>query len=195
MITTAEAKAFLQIDNNNYDSLIDFYIPLVSAEIEVFLNNLIYPLRNIEDEIINSVDIDGEYVCKAFPISNVEVKKDNVLINDGYIEDLETGSVISKKFIGNTDYTVNYTCGYAVADVPKDLKFVALKALKAIFDANTASNSSGGGASEVKSKKIGDFSVSYGGDSNNSNNQYAIIRTVFDNNMDILGNYMRIILF
>lgn len=198
MITLAEAKAYLQLTSSTYDTLIQSYIDYITDEVEAYLSNIITPVTTITNEAILILDEEGEYSAKAFPIRNVTVKKDGTALvsEEDYYLDAEAGTVYFNDRLekGTDNYTIDYTCGYAVADVPGALKMVALKALKALFDSNKASSATGGGAGDVKSKKIGDFSVSYGGQGN-ENSQYAIIKTVIGENLHILNKYMRVILF
>lgn len=198
MVSLTEVKTYLRLTDTTYDILLQAYIGYVTTEIEAYLNNLIYPVRNITNEPIVVLNEEGEYSLAGFPVRNVIVKKNTLpLINgENYYLDLSSGTIyFNEKLEKSTSvYAVDYTCGYDLTDVPVALKFVALQAVKGLFDANKGTATPGSGAGDVKSKKIGDFSVSYGGDSN-ENSQYAIVQTVVKNNISILNKYMRVILF
>src|SRR5690606_33621443 len=55
--------------------------------------------------------------------------------------------------------TVTYTAGYTTSTAPADLKLVALQGVKSLYENNSAASS---GSGNVQSKRIKDFSVTYG---------------------------------
>lgn len=198
MVTLIEAKQYLQLTGSTYDALLTSYIGYITATIETYLNNHITPLISVTSKRILNVNDNYVYDIGAFPVSGVILTNNGIPLieNETYFVDYESGLI---NFAGypsfySDTYLLNYTIGYAVEDVPQDLKFVALKLIKSLFDSNSSSSNSGSGLKEVKSKKIGDFAVTYAG-STETTSQYSIVDTALMANKSVLDKYKRIFLF
>jgi hypothetical protein len=200
MVTLAEAKAYIQVSGNTYDGLITDIISYVTAEIENYLNNKITPVTTKTDEPMIFLNGETEWVAPAFPISNVTVKYDGQALTDeeDYYLNPKAGVVYFPQppETSTSKYTVTYTYGYSIANVPQAIKSVALKAIKALFDENRPSDSPGGGSGNITSKKIGDFSVTYSGSGGGElTGQAYIVQDIINKGGAVLNPYRRVILF
>lgn len=199
MLTLAEAKAFMGISDNTKDALITLYIDYVTSEIEAYLNNIIVE-KTFTDIPIDTfhrdnLDAEREYVLKGFPVSNVVVKFDGTLLENeqDYQVSLNSGVIYFYKIpeASFSKYTVSYKAGYTVSNVPSDLKIVGLYAIKALFDANVASSTSGDNSQKVASKKIGDFQVTYSNEYAVDNDFKHVVQKVITDHANVLNRYKR----
>lgn len=199
MVTLSEAKSFMGITNNSKDALINTYITYVTLEIEAYLNNLIFE-RVFTDIPMDtyyrdSNDAVREFVLLGFPVSNVVVKYKGTPLVAGrdYDVSLRSGVIYFSKVPepSFSSYTVSYRVGYSPAFTPADLKIVGLYAIKALFDANVASSTSGDNSQKVASKKIGDFQVNYNNEFDLNNDFKNIVQGTIINHVNVLNRYKR----
>lgn len=175
MVTKTEVKTFLNISDSTHDDFIEDLIDYVTAQVETLIDNKIVQ-ESITDEVLTFpddfdlqpekyLDLRTEKIhahTKYYPVASETITYDgsDLTANTDYVLDEDTGFITFYEFV--SDYkektTINYTAGYA--STPADLKLVALEAIKDVFKGSgTVSRGTSGG--EVKSKKVGNFSVTY----------------------------------
>jgi len=185
MITTAEAKTFLGVTTTANDTLISSFIDYVTAEIEAVVGHkLIQAVYT--DEVLNfddahfdamespSMDLTGEYpqiFLKNYPVQSLTITENGTAVStDNYTveTDAKNRGVVTFYAQPNTYHNylkATYTAGFTTTTgstftVPNDLKKVALDGVKEMYQASGTTTQSG--STGVKSKSVGDFSVSYG---------------------------------
>lgn len=177
MLTTAEIEAYLGITYATYSSLIDILLAGVYGEIESYVG---HKLRQdtYTDQVIqlqaSNIDLQtpalldirrsyGQVVLQHYPVSSVTISQDgtNLTVDQDYTLDTDTGIITFWTKVNDhlDKLKVTYTGGYSTANIPGEIKLVALQGLKYEFE-KSAPAKQGTGRS-VKSKTVGDFSVSY----------------------------------
>lgn len=174
MISVAEAKAYMGITSTTDDTLIGTLIDYSEGLIENYVDNKIDQV-SITNEVLDIVDkFDLQYVpsfdlapnytyarTMYYPITSLSITSDGTTLVSGTDYTYESDTGVITFYTSVSDYQqalkATYTAGYATC--PSDIKLVALEIIKAMFqNAGTAFK----GYGKVSSKKIGDFSVSYG---------------------------------
>lgn len=193
MITLQEAKDYLGITDSASDSILNTLIGLSESQIEGYIDNKINPAYISGEAIVfdssefdlqpqvhlDLAEIPLEITLKYYPvISGVQLVTNDgdVLVEDEDYRLEASNGVITLLNYANGDVLDNlrasYWAGYNVC--PEDLKYVALELVKDKFQ---RSGNVKRGKGSVKSKSIGNFSVTY---------QTA---SVMDDNKDILDGY------
>lgn len=203
MLTLDQIKEYLGITGTEYDDLLESLNVYVTAEIEAYI-----------DRVIPATDYEGEVLHYTFNINDLAPRpliavrggtaklfplqyplKDVVMYSDGDIVDASS-YVVSDKWITMKSYvsdaydtlTIDYTGGYD--PIPEALILVALDGVKALFEQSAPASQ---GTENVKSKSLGDFSVTYGtaSDSVVTNGSQFMKQYIAKNNV-ILDRYKRI---
>jgi hypothetical protein len=200
IINRTEAKNFLQITTDSYNDLIDTYIEIVEADIEAYINNKITPTAvtdeplsvmrsNFDQHYVPNLDTTHPYpkaITKYSPIvtdsaSSVTYDGDTLTADTDYKIDEDTGVITF--YTNISDYkeklVASYTAGYVT--IPTDLKSVARFGVKEYFEQNAPAKQ---GGDNIKSKKIGNFSVTYGSKDTGG-------KAYLDANKNILNKYVR----
>lgn len=204
MITLDEALEFLGIvqPTQAQEDLIRTLITLVTAEIENYCDTILAETE-IEDETLayTSYDYDLELipliqiragtpiiVLRHVPVTDLVIEQDSVVVpSDNYTLYENVGIIVPKIRLQTRDklLTASYTAG--LEPVPAVLKLVALQGVKAYYaDSGGVSQ----GNSNIKSKSLDRFSVSYG--NSNQLNGGGGERTYIVNNKSILDKFKRI---
>ena len=198
IISLTEAKQYLQITNTISDALISLYIDQIESEISAYINQPVAINTYTEFPVYLNSNFDAsEYTyfeanvdyprlyLKNTPIKAISIVQSGATITN-YNVNTATGVIKSDYFIDQP--TVTYVAGYTTVTAPTNLKLVAMQGVKSIFSENSAAVA---GEGDVKSKKIGDFSVSYGdGYVANVNNQ--MMSKYLAANQLILNKYRRV---
>lgn len=160
IISEAELEELLQI------SLDTAYANALINMVSDFIDK--YCGRHIIETDYTDEAYDGnglyELYLKNAPISSVTVKHwDTVedtadytfVEHDDFVVYQEEGKIYKRAgwSRGHKNYRISYTAGYALADVPYDLKFVCAKICETLHN--------GQGKSGINSETIGRYSVSY----------------------------------
>lgn len=177
LITLSDTKTYLGITSSDYDTLLNMFIGQISAEIETYLDRqleeqeyasevLKFVYSNNDAQNNPLLDVRGqrpqcftkEYPISSSPAPAITQDGDSVDTDDYYI-DYDEGVINWNRGVSDADnkLLITYTAGYAT--IPDDIQAVAMEGVKQAFN-NSGSASQGSG--NVKSKKVGDFSVSYG---------------------------------
>lgn len=216
LVALNELKTFLQISTTANDTVLTLYLDLVSSEVSAFVN------RNLEetfytDEVLHYVrsdfDIDDlralsvnephpQVFVQNYPvIGSLSLSYDGETVStDDYTINAQNGVITFYRFV--RDYkdrlTTSYTAGYtsvtgAANTTPNDLRLVVMDGVKRMFQ---SSGTVTPGQGNVKSKKIKDFSVSYGNNLDSSvvveSNSYGLLKGYLAANHSILQKYMRV---
>jgi hypothetical protein len=194
MLTTiAKVKEYLAIDNTDTDTELTTLLGYSDSAIKSYLG------RNIEQAVITNevLRADGEqkiFFVKEAPIdsgSSVTVTYNTTdYSSSAYEIDYDQGIVFmdSAPERTPTKFTVSYTGGYAA--VPGDLEMVAVMLTADLFKAGGGGNASGigTGSGEVKSEKLGDYSVSYAVADSSSSGITSVMELI-KKYESVLGNY------
>lgn len=202
IISTAEAKAFMQITTTATDTLIGLYIDLVEAEVEAVIGRTLaqttytevldYKQSKFDQSEYTYLDASQDapvLFLKHTPITNLSLDHGGVVPTTSYTYDANNGVLRTDSQLSTP--TATYVAGYTTASAPNDLKGVVKLGVVSLFENNKASQQ---GAGNVQSKKIKDFSVTYG----NNQNSYVqsvganLIKTYIASNMAILNKYQNI---
>lgn len=175
IVSIAETESYLGVASGTDTTLLTSLIEYSQALIEEYTDNK-FSSTEVEGEVLefgysrfdqapeNLIDA-GEGLLVAYtrysPISDVVVYDgDEILTADtDYKLNLKTGKI--QFYSAVSDYadnlTVDYTYGYSEANVPKALKMIALEIVSRLYKNHGAKK----GDKSVKSKSVGDFSVTY----------------------------------
>lgn len=173
MITVTEAKAYMQVTGTTYDALITGYRDYVESTIETYVDNKInsttisgeklsviepYDLQSYRSFDLNSKRLQTR--TRYSPVASYTITDNGTTLVEStdYIMNTATGTITFLTSVTSvpSDLLITYTAGYTTC--PNDLKMVALEMVKSLFQQGGVTTS---GEGNVKSKSIGDFSVSY----------------------------------
>jgi hypothetical protein len=215
LITLADVKTFLQITSDDDDAILQMDIDLITAEVEAYTD------RNLEedtytDEIIKlqrsnfdrlntrPLAVSGKYqttVLENYPcVSGVVIENDNVaLTTTDYNVDLTNAVVTFFNSVSDSKFklTSTYTAGYsseldANYTTPKDLQLVLMEGVKRLYQSGGTATQ---GKANIKSKKVGDYSVGYGNNADTSNvyaTQAGLVKAYLESNSIILNRYKKV---
>lgn len=176
LLTVDEIKSYLEITGTASDGVLATYSAQVQAEVDNYLDRTIEQ-TTYTGEVLkykNSVNFApnfsnlgeyGEYYrvfLDEFPVEGLVIKyKDNTVTASDYRLESELGMVIMYNYYDDfeSNLTADYTAGYLTSTLPKDLKGVLLEGVKMYYESSGETKRIG---SNVKSKSIKDFSVTYG---------------------------------
>ena len=199
IITRDQAKEYMGITVTTYDSKIDSLLCIVATIIETYLQ------RSLSETIVTEEKYETEYGVKEYNINNYPISEiaslvvvyddDTLTIEDDFEINYDTGFLqLYRSFPDSYNkLKLSYTHGYTVASMPEDIRFIAKEGVKQLFRLNGDTTKGDLQGGSVKSKKIDDFSVTYGADLS-----IAITGTVFPpfivNNAGILERYRKMTL-
>lgn len=197
LVTLADTKQFLGIDNNEQDDTIKLLINMATDYIEKKTN------RRFKSTVYTDEEYDGtgkfELKLKQFPvITFTQLQKNNATDNTDswetinatdYWVDLETGIITrTSEFLdwedneevglaesvfslGKNKYRITYTVGYAT--IPSDLQYACMA-----FVSQVLNNRKAGG---IKSESLGDHSIVF----EEIYQKDSIVKQILDNYKDI----------
>jgi len=162
MITLYELKNYLGVDGDDEDN-----DPLLVRLIRVAENMVRkYLHRNIDkqtytDEVFVSDGQRKDYCASDYPIDEEETFKivwdtTEYVSGDDYVLTPSSGRVHFNFYVPRTHryFQWTYTAGYDIDDVPEDIKQACYEIVQLLFRNRGLSGA-------VKSKKVGDLSISY----------------------------------
>lgn len=207
MITLTEAKDFLRITGSGFDAAISGFIGAVETEIETFcdrklnyvtINNEVLKLETgWETNPVRVIDFADSYPqtqTKQYPVTSGSLSYENVVVDNSlYFIDGDTGVVTLYQTYDTTRNKLTITYGAGYTTMPNDLKNVALYGVKQMFRDYTVTTNDGG--QDIKSKKIGDFSVTFedslAGSNSVNASEYSYLPKWMRQNLSILMRYKR----
>lgn len=182
LVSVAEAKSYMGITGASKDALIQSLINIVEGEVSAYLDRnlslatygdevLSYDVSSFDARYNPELDTGSDYpkvFLENYPVVSLEeVTYEGDAIADIYWDYIpSTGAITLYSFYDDRKQKLKatYVAGYTSATLPAALRGVILDGVKYHYSlSGTASQTSGG----VQSKKVGDFSVSYG-DSNST---------------------------
>lgn len=200
MITYTEAKEFLQLANDQDQTLVENLINYSEAHVKNYCDRE-FDETSYTGEILerDSFDLSGnpnpvfnravryyEYFTNEYPIKDgsvtIKFKGDTVASSKYFITN-STGRIKVDRayFDYEEDLTIDYTAGYTDSDTPNDLKLVVLELTKALFRDRGKTKK---GKANIKNKKVGDFSVSF--------LSFTATKQIIDSYKSVLDKYKRI---
>lgn len=217
MVTLTEVKDYLGITVGTYDALLTTFIDYISAEIETYCDRKFreatytneplkfqftqFDLLPIPPYALAGLRAATTLLHRPVQTGTITLTAggNTITEDDGYILKEDEGIVLFYESVSDfkENLLATYTAGYATADMPGDLKLVALQGIKDLFQ-QSGTTSQGGTSGEVASKKVGDFSVTYDtGSSTTSSNSSGTAgaggpNIFLLNNLSILQRYMSI---
>lgn len=202
LISLTEAKEFMQITGTASDALISVYIDMIESEISVvvdrnlaiatYTESLSYLQSSFDRSDYTNLDAGQpapKLFLKNYPVANITLSEgDTVVPTTSYTTNLDNG-VISPDY-QLSEPSANYVAGYTTVTAPIALKSVVKLGVTSLYNNNgTATQGSG----DVTSKKIKDFSVSYGNNQTGFITQQdgKLVKNYIASNMMTLKRYMR----
>ena len=175
MIDFSDLKVYLQVTGTSTDallaSLVTATIATIESEIGATLTSTVYTaermhyIRSSYDAQVNPpIDTSEDYLklyTKNYPITAITLTY-GVDTLTSYTVHSQTGIITMYEWHGDRmeELRATYTAGYTQSTLPKDLQYLIYDAVKEKYEGHSASVM-GSGQSQVSSKKVGDFSVSY----------------------------------
>lgn len=183
MITLNEAKAYLGVTTTATDALITTIINNVTAEIEsvcgrklmehVYSNEVLsYEISDYDGQYNPEIDLESDYLklfLKNYPVQSLSLTADGVEVDDANY-DIDANNGVVTMYQAESDdkgrLKATYTAGYTLTTgssftVPDDLKMVAYQGVKYEYSYSGVTTQ---GQSNVTSKSVGSFSVTYNKD-------------------------------
>jgi len=159
LVTLADIKTFLGINNSESDDVLNLLIDQVSTLIETKVG------RNLESDTYTDEEYDGTGISELkldnFPVTTfTRLQRNDAAKNEDDWEDEEaedywvendTGVItkISRFLSGKYKYRVTYVAGYA--DIPTDIQYVAMSMISYIYKNRKVVG--------IKAESLGDHSV------------------------------------
>lgn len=204
IVNITETKVFMQVTGTASDVLIQTYIDLVESELEAVL------MRKLEKATYTEVldykqskfdqsgytNLDAHHESPVFFLKNTPVIANSLSLEHGGTVPTESYTYNLNNGVLKTDSQLNtptatYVAGYTTATAPADLKGLVNMGVASLFNNNTAAKQ---GSGNVQSKKIKDFSVTYGNNQNsyvqNANGQ--LVKTYLASNQHIINRYTNV---
>ena len=214
LITLTQAKAYLQITSSDDDALISDYIEMVTGEVEAYCDRTLTTVGYSEvlHKQRSQLDLGSEVPLnmaenrlkirlRQTPVNSVEaiVQDTTTITSTNYTTNTDNGIITFYESVSDfkdklvTAYTAGYTTVTGSAfTVPSSLQLVVKEGVRAMYQNNTAAKM---GAGNVKSKKLKDFSVSYGNDQTGlyvKDANGALRKSYIAGNATTLNRYRRI---
>ncbi len=132
LLSNEDFKAYVGLNSNDFDEVIDVLISGAVKWIEIVINNKITEGEGVEyfdgDEIVNEIFLSNNLNLKEL---TVEYESDGnwiMLPGDDYVFYDDQG-VVKLDYVksGERNYKVSYKAGFTDQDVPDDLKLAILK--------------------------------------------------------------------
>lgn len=199
LVSLSTVKTLLNISGTTYDALLNQLIDIAQSQLEAYLcrklENTTYtdePLqyqfsrfdRGDQSGSLGVFEEYGRLFLKNYPvITFINLKYDGDVIDpDNYIVQNDIGIIYTKKLLNDADLklTATYSAGYTTSTIPQLLKWSIVELVRLMFE--NASSTFASNSSNVTSKRIGDYSVTYG-------NNLSIFNNFFSNNSTILNQY------
>lgn len=216
IVKLGDIKTYLQLNSADDDSLVLLYAELVQAEIEAYvqrpleLNTYTEYLKfnSYNSDLLPLTPLGAEIKNRFLFVENTPITELSILVDgeevstDNYNYNANTGVI--EMYVNYDDsknsIVAEYSAGYSTAStatfgVPSDLKLVMLEGIKSIYINNSQATK---GSGNISSKKIKDFSVSYGNESTSNiaktglAGSGALVKTYIASNSTILNKYKRI---
>jgi hypothetical protein len=202
IVSLEEVKAFMQITTTASDALIQSYIDLTQAEIEAVIGRnlaratytevLVYKQSRFDKSGYTYLDTSQDapvLFLKNTPIVNLTLEHGGVVPTTSYTYDPDNGVLRPNSQLYRP--TATYVAGYTTATAPADLKGVVKLGVVSLFENNKAAKQ---GSGNVQSKRIKDFSVTYGNNQNSyiQSSGSQLVKTYIASNMAILNKYQNI---
>lgn len=161
LCTVDNAKNFIGLTNNNYDTVLEMLINQATDFIEKYCDRR-FKETTYTDEVYDGTD-DDAIVLKQFPVTTFTELEYNANFNNSaswntidsedYWIDTDTGIVTKvNKFVkGKQKYRATYVAGYST--IPYDLQYACLMFVSEAFNKRKA-----GG---IKTESLGDHSISF----------------------------------
>lgn len=139
LVTRATVKSFLEIADTttSFDTLLDLIIAQVSKRFETFCNRSFEKIARTQkfnagrkDFFLPAYPIDLTAALTITVDSNAVTKDDDYFVyeDSGWIE-----FVYKPSYYEPQQISITWTGGYAVADIPSDLQYAAMKQVAFIF--------------------------------------------------------------
>jgi len=200
LITTT--KVYLGITTTATDVLIQLFTDLVVAEIEAEIGDKLSQVTITDEELhflesqnfaddMGAIDQNNPYPIlstKYSPVSSLSVSHQQVSVSTANYNYNSNGVITMFAFYDDSknELKATYTAGYST--LPSDLQMIVFEGVKTNFmNSGTTKQNSG----NISSKKLADFSVSYGDSQTGLYNDNGK-KSYICNNMSILQRYQRI---
>lgn len=207
LISVDDLKTFLQVTGTASDTLITLYRDMVEADIDAYVGRqltegtftevLKYKRSLYDNSQWSPMDVSqskANLFVKNTPVSSLTFTDDGATVTSTDYNLYEGNGVIelnSYRSDEDKHLQATYVAGYTTATAPIDLQNVVRMGVRALFTSNSAA-SSGKQSSNVKSKKIKDFSVSYASDSGSYISDDGSFKPWIKANSTILNRYKRV---
>lgn len=198
-------KEYLGITSTATDALLTLYANLVEGEIGAYIGYplavtthtnevLHYDSSRFDGEINPELDLHPEppalFVDNWPVITVTSFTSQGVAVSTAsYSLNQNTGVISLNSYIddSNNALLITYTAGYTDTTLPYALQMVILEGVKALYVTRNSSSQSSGA---VKSKKVGDYAVTYADTTSMVNN--SILKNYIAQNKVILDSYRRV---
>jgi hypothetical protein len=215
LVTYTEAKEYLGLPDDSDQTLVESIIGYIEAEISAYCGRN-FEVAVVTDEVLkywNPIN-DPYYNPRLYergitPVASVDVwpiatgetititANGETLNSADYVVNGDSGTIefLVYKDDSRNRLQIDYTGGYGAPGpvAPEDLKAVILEGVKDRY--STSGETSKSGSANVVSKKIGDFSVSYGDTTQVVNTSASggtsIVKRYIASNTIILDKYRR----
>ena len=213
LLTLAEIKAFLQITTTASDPILNLYNSYVCDEVEAYVDrNLAEATYTDEvlkfersdntlhqDVALNETFNNPLLFLKNTPARTLTLKEGDVTVpTTDYRLIGDEGAIETYRGLDDSksNLTATYTAGYTLTtgteySVPDNLKLVAQLGVRSMWENGGVSKENSG---DVKSKKVGDFSVTYGNNQTGyiSASLAGLVKVYLESNSVILNRYVKI---
>ena len=207
LTTLEEIKDFMQISGTATDALITSYRDIIESEIEAYVNTNLREDSYIEtlNYEQSQVDASGFLQYNTRPIRSKLFLKNSYVTTFTLVQDTTTVSTNDYRLYDTAGYIElysyrddseetlkgHYTAGFTTVTAPTDIKSVVYQGVSQLYQSNTPAKQ---GAGNVKSKKVKNFSVTYG---NNASSYIAevgdaLTKSYLEANKIILSKYKKI---
>lgn len=180
VVSLQTTKQFLCIDGSNEDGFLNLLLELVEGAVSDYLGCTLASTQYV-DEILQYKESRNDYrynpkldysdeqlrlYLKNYPVISLDAftQGGEAISSDDYTLRASEGHL--DMYVGYSDYKARlratYTAGYTESTLPAGLKKVILDGVRYMYEGGAAAKRGNG---QVDSKKIGDFSVSYAGNS------------------------------
>jgi hypothetical protein len=134
LVTLATVKAFLEKTDVTHDDLLTSLIVQYSKRIETYCNRLFEKVSRTQKFNAGRRD----YFLPAYPIDTISVTVDGTVqtVDSDYFVYTDEGWVEFYSAPGYTEpqqVSITWVGGYAVADIPQDLQYAAMKQVAYVF--------------------------------------------------------------
>lgn len=208
ILSVSIIKDYLGITGTTSDSIISTQRDLVVGEINVVLNRRL-ELATYSNEVLeyktsmNDLQFNPELdlgrknrklFLANFPVvSFISLVYDNQSISTNDYSVINNSGIIETYSVLPTAYRklkATYVAGYNLSTIPHELQFLLLEGVRQLWGSFGSSVAKGSG--DVESKKVGDYSVTYGGNSEGLYQQTSYVKRYLNENIHIINAFKNV---